>query len=418
MKILWICQKLTPEADALIGGQKELKNTGGWILGMAGEIIKHSDVELAILASSPLVNSVQELEGDKLHYFALPVPKGENDKHFLANCKYVNEKFAPDMVHIHGSEYIEGLLWVLANGSSRTVVSLQGILTSYADYYYSGMSQWDILSNITLRDLYRGTLFSDAKGFRKRAVYEQKLLKKVSHAIGRTFWDKALLWSINPKAEYHFNNEVLREEFYSGESWQYEKCHQYTIFVNQAAVPYKGLQQLIKALPIIRTHFPQIKVIVAGYNVCDMSFKRKVMRTGYGKYLIKLMRKMEVEDCFTFTGPLNASDMRCQMLHANLFLLPSAIENSPNALGEAQMLGVPCVSSRVGGVEDMIPNDEMGSMYRFSDINEMAYIICKVLKESSHFDNSMMRKLSAERHDKKVNSEELLSIYHTLCASH
>lgn len=42
------------------------------------------------------------------------------------------------------------------------------------------------------------------------------------------------------------------------------------------------------------------------------------------------------------------------MLNANMFLLPSAIENSPNALGEAQMLGVPCVSSRVGGVEDMI----------------------------------------------------------------
>lgn len=29
--------------------------------------------------------------------------------------------------------------WVLANGNSHTVVSLQRILTSYADYYYSIM---------------------------------------------------------------------------------------------------------------------------------------------------------------------------------------------------------------------------------------------------------------------------------------
>ncbi len=29
MKVLWVYQKLPPEADALIGGQKELKNTGG-----------------------------------------------------------------------------------------------------------------------------------------------------------------------------------------------------------------------------------------------------------------------------------------------------------------------------------------------------------------------------------------------------
>lgn len=417
MKLLWICQKLPPEADALIGGQKELKNTGGWILGMAGEIIKYDDVQLAILASSPLVDSLRVLEGEKLRYYVLPEPNGESDKKFIDNCKHVNELFVPDVVHIHGSEYVEGLLWVLANGNTHTVVSLQGILTSYADYYYSGMSQWDVLSNITLRDLYRGTLFSDTKGFRKRAVFEQKLLKMVNHAIGRTFWDKAQLWAINPRAQYHFNNEILRKNFYEGEIWRYDKCQKYTIFVNQAAVPYKGLHQLIKALPIIKCHFPQIKVRVAGFNVCDMGFKRRIMRTGYGKYLIKLMRKMDVQDCITFTGPLNAEEMKTEMLNANMFLLPSAIENSPNALGEAQMLGVPCVSSRVGGVEDMIPNNDLGVMYRFSDINEMAYYICKVLDESPRFDNANMRKQAAIRHDRVVNSSELLSIYKTLCSS-
>ena len=83
MNLLWICQKLPPEADALIGGQKELKNTGGWILGMAGEIIKYDDVQLAILASSPLVDSLRVLEGEKLRYYVLPEPKGESDKKFL-----------------------------------------------------------------------------------------------------------------------------------------------------------------------------------------------------------------------------------------------------------------------------------------------------------------------------------------------
>ena len=129
------------------------------------------------------------------------------------------------------------------------------------------------------------------------------------------------------------------------------------------------------------------------------------------------MRKMNVQDCITFTGPLNAEEMKTEMLNANMFLLPSAIENSPNALGEAQMLGVPCVSSRVGGVEDMIPNNDLGVMYRFSDINEMAYYICKVLDESPHFDNANMRKQAATRHDRDANSSELLSIYKTLCSS-
>lgn len=48
MRIVWICQKLPPEADALIGGDPELKSTGGWIVGMAGELTKDKSIKLAI----------------------------------------------------------------------------------------------------------------------------------------------------------------------------------------------------------------------------------------------------------------------------------------------------------------------------------------------------------------------------------
>lgn len=411
MKILWICQVLPPEADALIGGEKELKKTGGWILGMAQVLTERPDIQLAILASSPLVHTMKTLIGDKVKYFALPKPKGENDSKFQADCKQVKKIFNPDVVHIHGTEYVEGMLWVMANGSTHTVVSLQGIMNSYAGYYNYGMSQWDVLSNITLRDLYRGTLFANARNFGKRATYEQKLLSSVQHAIGRTFWDKEQLWAINPHVIYHFNNEVLRSDFYDADVWRYDKCNKYEIFVNQAAVPYKGLHQLIKALPLIKLHYPKVKVRVAGYNMCDMSLKRRLMRPGYGKFLLKLMHRLGVENCITFTGPLNAGEMKCEMLAANLFLLPSAIENSPNALGEAQMLGVPCVASRIGGVADMIPNEHLGLMYRFSDIGEMAYVICKALAESAQFDNTEMRNVALLRHDPIANSAKLLEIY-------
>ena len=47
MRILWICQKLPPEADALIGGDPELKSTGGWIVGMAGELTKDKSIRVS-----------------------------------------------------------------------------------------------------------------------------------------------------------------------------------------------------------------------------------------------------------------------------------------------------------------------------------------------------------------------------------
>lgn len=123
------------------------------------------------------------------------------------------------------------------------------------------------------------------------------------------------------------------------------------------------------------------------------------------------MRHLHVENIVSFLGPLNAAEMKKELLSANLFVLPSAIDNSPNALGEAQMLGVPCVASRVGGVGEMIPDKALGEMYRFSDVGEMAYVICKSLENTPHFDNSKMILKAAMRHDRTVNCNQLLSIY-------
>ena len=53
-----------------------------------------------------------------------------------------------------------------------------------------------------------------------------------------------------------------------------------------------------------------------------------------------------------------------QYLKANVFVLPSAIENSPNSLGEAMMLGTPTVVSDVGGVKNMIDHEKEGYVYQ------------------------------------------------------
>ena len=66
--------------------------------------------------------------------------------------------------------------------------------------------------------------------------------------------------------------------------------------------------------------------------------------------IMSYMRIRELEDKVSFLGPLNAEQMKAEYLRSNVFLCPSSIENSPNSLGEAQMLGVPCVASYVGGI--------------------------------------------------------------------
>lgn len=71
------------------------------------------------------------------------------------------------------------------------------------------------------------------------------------------------------------------------------------------------------------------------------SLKEKLKISGYGKYLRKLMEENGLEDKITVLGQLSDVQMKEAYLNSHVFVCPSALENSPNSLGEAMLLGVP-----------------------------------------------------------------------------
>ena len=109
-----------------------------------------------------------------------------------------------------------------------------------------------------------------------------------------------------------------------------------------------------------------------------------------------------------FIGNLNAEEMKQEYLRSNVFICPSSIENSPNSLGEAQILGVPCLASYVGGIADMMRGNE-NNLYRFEEVEVLAEKVCNVFAaEEKQID---MKAIAAERHDRKANRDTLYNIY-------
>lgn len=51
-------------------------------------------------------------------------------------------------------------------------------------------------------------------------------------------------------------------------------------------------------------------------------------------------------------------------LKVNVYALPSFIENSPNFLSEAMLLGVAVVAADVGGVKELLQHEEEGYIYQ------------------------------------------------------
>ena len=414
MKVLWITNILFPEASAILSGEKELKATGGWLLGSAEALVKDTDIELTVAAPSRLVNKPTCIQGERIQYYAFPPYKNglKYSKKLETMFVQIKEQVRPDVVHIHGTEFTWGLAYVNACGAENVVVSIQGMKSAYYYYYYYGLTKCEIYNNLTIHDILRGTIIQEQKSFKKSGLYEIELLKKVYHIIGRTSWDRGRTWAINPDAQYHFCNETLRKEFYDGSSWNFENCKKHSIFLSQGNYPIKGLHQLLEAMPIILRHYPDATIRIAGKDISTYSgFSGWIRYSGYGRLINRMIKRKNLVGKVMFTGTLNAEQMKQEYLKCNVFVSPSTIENSPNSLGEAQILGTPCVVSYVGGVMDMMKGNEE-NMYRFEEVGMLAEKVCRVFEnEGNQVD---IRAGASRRHNPQNNVEQLVRIYNSI----
>lgn len=409
MNILWITHSPFPE----IATSFKLNHVApGWVHASAYSLLNlFPNINIAV-ASFYNEDELKEININNITHFLLPAKASkyaDNPKNDYIWIKIKNQ-FNPDIVHIHGTERTHCYSYVRSCGADNVVVSIQGIISEIEKYYFGGISMYDLFKSTTLRDLIKmDTLYTQQKSLVNYGKFEKILIQNVKHVIGRTTWDKQHIWAINPNAEYHLCNENLRPSFYNN-IWRIEQCEKYSIFISQAYYPLKGFHQLIKAMPIILRHYPNTKVYVAGNNYFS---SRGIKINGFGRYINTLVKKYNLADHIIFTGILSEEAMCKRFIDSHVFVSPSSIENSPNSVGEAQLLGVPCIASFVGGTPDMIDHGETGLLYRFEEVEMLAAYICSIFS-----DNKFAMKISeksrivaAKRHDRIVNANTLYKIY-------
>ncbi|MBO6217331.1 MAG: glycosyltransferase family 4 protein [Prevotella sp.] len=419
MKILWITNALLPEATAKICGTKELKGTGGWVTSLAMNICKHDDIHLYVAALSPLVKKITTVQGESITHFAIP-SVGDTTYHAYYEEAYQNifQQINPDVVHIHGTEYPHSLAALRACGADKTIVSLQGVVSSIASYYMGGISTSEARRNITLRGLLRPSLMQEQKEMAQRGEYEKQLFRECRYIMGRTAWDRAQVLTINPQITYFHGGEILRTEFYEGK-WDYNKCVPHTIFASQAGYPLKGLHKIISALGTVIKQYPDLQLRVAGRDITfnKGTWKDKLRISTYGKIIKGLIKKHNLTGHVIFTGPLDAEEMKQEYLRSNVFICPSSIENSPNSIAEAQILGVPVLASQVGGIPDMMQGDEE-HLYRFEEIEMLAHKIVQLFEKQDEIDTEPMRQVALKRHNPEKIIEEFIDTYKAVMDKH
>lgn len=411
MKVMWLCNTPTTEVARVCNISKSAQ--GGWLVSVADELETREDIEFTyVLLSKEATQGVKYVENKNSIYITVNLIDN-TDSSLIKAFEEILKIQQPDIIHIWGTEYKHSWAMVEAAKNAQlidqVVVSIQGMSSMYAMHYMGGIpGKYQIVPS--LRDcLRKDTLKKQKENMNTRGRYEVSALKDVKHVIGRTFWDKACVKLLNPQVHYHFNNETLRENFYTSE-WEYEKCRKHSIFVSQSHYPIKGFHYLLEAVSILKEKYDDIQVYVSGH---DIVFKKGVLLTAYGRYIRHLIRKYQLTTHIHYLGMLNAEEMKQQFLKSEVFVSPSVIENSPNSVGEAMLLGMPIVSSNVGGVSDMLEHNREGYLYQSDAPYLLAYYISQFFddqeKEREFGENARVH--ARKTHDKEENIRKLIEIY-------
>ncbi len=418
MKILWLINIALPEASLLMN--EKPSPFGGWLINASKDLAIQDGIKLSIAFPKKGIQNFKKLEGDKITYYAFK-PVKDKDKEIIennTNFLEIIKEFKPDIVHIYGTELAHSLSMVNACNREKIkiAISIQGLVSVISKHTFANLP-WKVVYGATPRNILRkDNVIGLQKLFFKKGKNEIEAIKKVNHIIGRTTWDKAYTSQINPNAQYHFCNETLREEFYK-HKWDIKKCEKHSIFLSQAHYPIKGFHFVLEAMLLMLKRFPDTRVYVSGKDITKSdTLKDKLLMTYYGKYIKKLIKDYKLEKSIIFTEPLDEKQMCERFLKSNIFVSASTIENESNSLSEAKMLGVPSVSSYVGGVIDRINHNEDGFFYQHDAPYMLAYYVCEIFsnKDIALKFSKKAREKAMKTHDRETNANRLIEIYRNI----
>ena len=168
--------------------------------------------------------------------------------------------------------------------------------------------------------------------------------------------------------------------------------------------PEKGHRYLIEALNLLNQQEVAWRCMFLGEGELEAELRA-------------LVAEYELSEQIAFPG--FCEDVFSVLLTADVFVLPSLHESSPNALIEAMGIGMPCIASDVGGIADLIEDEKNGVRVPPQDPEALATALRQILTEPD-FANELGKNARAtiqQKFDSAVSLEKLEGIYQDFVAT-
>ncbi|MFC6876186.1 glycosyltransferase family 4 protein [Flavobacterium myungsuense] len=419
MRVLWFTN--TP---SLYENDNHAYYGGGWIESLEQLVSQSSKVELGISFFHP--KDLKKVKKNSTTYYPIlrksakktPLKyiinnwsgKIENSEYNL-QIKKVIEDFKPDIIHVFGTE---GMFTSIQTETViPVVIHLQGLLNPIVNAYFPpSQSKLDFLFNLSFfkNNLLGQSHFFSLKRLRKQAIREENNLKIAQFIMGRTSWDKALVRLYAPKAQYFHIDEVLRLPFYDQNERINLDSNTINLVSTLSSTIYKGIDVVLNTAKLLHGKTDiKFKWRIIGIDDTDKLLRHFEKKTGINHKHINI-------ECI---GRKSPNDLISILEQSDLFIHPSYIDNSPNSVCEAQILGIPVVACNVGGISSLIKNGTTGTLFPSNGIYELTAIVQDYISNPKKYFN-IAEKAKQEaiiRHDKETIFSDLLACYNKILSN-
>lgn len=407
MKVLWFTN--TP---SLYKNSIHSYNGGGWIESLELIVSSYEEINLAIAFKHP-TDYIKTIDNN-VTYYPIREPKNlttkisdilfrsKNERTEITKYEKIIKDFAPDVIHIFGSESSFGLM--SKNTKIPIVLHIQGIINPYLNAWFPPSFSYLSLLYIYRLNLLRAVrIFRELQTFKSNANREKLILRNIHYFMGRTEWDKQIISLMSPNSKYFYCSEVLRPYFYNQKPWVFQDQERITITSVISSPLYKGFDLILKTARIL-TEFTKLKFewqVFGSSTFTHIERQLGISSTNYNIFL---------------KGIANASQLVKELLNSSIYVHPSYIDNSPNSVCEAQILGLPVIATNVGGVSSLIKHEFNGILVPPNDPYFLASEIIKIStnKEFAAFISKNARMIAEERHNTKSILSSLISIYNEI----
>lgn len=402
MRILWFVQaNFDPSKEK--GGY----NGAGWISSLLNVLKTVNDIQITVAFHG---KTEQEYVEENVTFISMLSPrmpfvkklfykmKGDyiGEEEFLWDSyvdiyKNIVNKVSPDIIQIFGTENTFGLL--CGKTTIPIIVHIQGITAPYHNAYFPPFISKRSQSGICRK----------YNSWKKMVHREKEMCKHINYYIGRTEWDYRVSKIMSPTSKYFYGSEILRSCFYKNQmDKQYPKS---LVIVSTISIPlYKGYDLILKTAKILSEMGELFTWKVIG-NVCP-DLIEKIIGITHTEVGVELL------------GVKTSEEIKYELLNCTIYVHPSYIDNSPNSVCEAQMLGCTCIGTYVGGIPSLIKNGETGFLVPANDPYQLAFLIKKIYnnqQENSHI-GANAKEAACKRHDKNYICKKLLNTYREIIA--